>query len=143
MTAENAFLRVKAQKLGCPYNNTHENGACKSGYPGCACADDLMAMQSLCPEDEEKAAVRLGQRVTKLETELQAERLRGAWQTPETAPVGRIEVIAAYRGVYKPTSGFIVGKCFFQYGDPGSSPFTHWIPIPPITAHAEGKHQAI
>lgn len=60
---ENTFLRVKAQAVGCPYGNTHENGACKSGYPGCACADDLMALQVLSEEDEQKVAVRLRRRL--------------------------------------------------------------------------------
>ena len=65
---ENVHLRVTAQKVGCPYGHRdQETGACVLGYPGCACMDDVMATAAWCPEDEEKAAVRLGARVRDLE----------------------------------------------------------------------------
>lgn len=65
---ENAHLRVTVQKVGCPYGHRDpETGACVLGYPGCACMDDIMATAAWSPEDEEKAAVRLGARVRDLE----------------------------------------------------------------------------
>jgi len=70
LNMENAHLRVIAQKIGCPYGHRNENGACKLGYPGCACMDDLLAMQAWCPEDEEKVAVRLGKRIKELVADL-------------------------------------------------------------------------
>lgn len=65
--AENTFLRVKAQKLGCPYSNTHENGVCKSGYPGCACMDDLMALADFGSGDDIAALRRAHERIAVLE----------------------------------------------------------------------------
>lgn len=56
---ENAHLRIVHQKFGCPYGH-NAKGFCELGYPGCACMDDLMAMSSWAPEDESKAAVRIG-----------------------------------------------------------------------------------
>jgi hypothetical protein len=41
---ENAHLRVVAQNVACPYGNRAQNGACLLGYPGCGCADDLIAL---------------------------------------------------------------------------------------------------
>lgn len=63
MQRENAHLRLKMQAEGCPYGHQGEGGGCELGYPGCACMDDLMAMMAWSPEDEDKAAVRLGRRL--------------------------------------------------------------------------------
>jgi hypothetical protein len=50
---ENAHLRVVAQNVACPYGRRASNGACLSGYPGCACADDLIALAGFYSEDPE------------------------------------------------------------------------------------------
>jgi hypothetical protein len=60
---ENTHLRLKMQDQGCPYGHAVDGQGCALGYPGCACMDDLMAMASWSPEDEDKAAVRLGRRL--------------------------------------------------------------------------------
>lgn len=58
---ENTHLRVTLQDRGhCPYGHFKATSGCELGYPGCACMDDLLALQAWCPEDEEKAAVRIG-----------------------------------------------------------------------------------
>ena len=60
---ENAHLRLIHARFGCPYGHGDPVRGCSLGYPGCACADDIMAMASWSPEDEDKAAVRLGRRL--------------------------------------------------------------------------------
>jgi len=67
---ENVHLRLIHQKGGCPYGHASETGGCALGYPGCACMDDLMAMAAWCPEDEDKAAVRIGRRLAATELRL-------------------------------------------------------------------------
>lgn len=59
MDRENTHLRLKLQAEGCPYGHASAGSGCELGYPGCACMDDLLAMQSWAPEDEAKAAVRI------------------------------------------------------------------------------------
>lgn len=62
MDRENSHLRLVVQRDHpdhCPYGHFKADG-CELGYPGCACMDDLMALTAWSPEDEEKAAVRLG-----------------------------------------------------------------------------------
>ena len=59
MDRENTHLRVKLQADGCPYGHASATTGCELGYPGCACMDDLLAMQVWSPEDEAKAAARI------------------------------------------------------------------------------------
>lgn len=66
---ENAHLRVMAASVRCPYGHRSVGGSCELGYPGCACMDDLLALQSWCPEDEDKPVVRLGQRLRQAEAQ--------------------------------------------------------------------------
>jgi hypothetical protein len=66
---ENAHLRIMAASVRCPYGHRDVSGSCELGYPGCACMDDLLALQSWCPEDEQKAVVRLGKRVAEAESQ--------------------------------------------------------------------------
>lgn len=63
MDRENTHLRVKLQAEGCPYGHASARSGCELGYPGCACMDDMLAMQSWAPEDEAKAAVRISRRL--------------------------------------------------------------------------------
>lgn len=65
---ENTTIRALLVKYECPYGEK-SLGECSRGFPGCACADDMLATASWCPEDEDKAAVRLGRRVAELEQE--------------------------------------------------------------------------
>lgn len=76
MARENAHLRVLSHKGGCPYGHGDPVKGCELGYPGCACMDDHLAMMAWSPEDEEKAAVRLGKRLSTLRQ--QAEGMAGA-----------------------------------------------------------------
>jgi hypothetical protein len=71
MDRENTHLRLKLQTAGCPYGHASPERGCELGYPGCACMDDLMAMTAWSPEDEDKAAVRLGQRLQATERALE------------------------------------------------------------------------
>lgn len=66
---ENAFLRVKCQALGCTYGFDISNG-CPLGYPGCSCADDLIALTYYQLGDEGKTASRLAGRLNKVAAEL-------------------------------------------------------------------------
>jgi len=68
---ENAFLRVRANIEKCLYGHGDARWGCSLGYPGCACMDDLMAMTAWWPEDEEKAAVRLGKRAVTAEAQIE------------------------------------------------------------------------
>jgi hypothetical protein len=54
---ENAHLRVVAQNVACPYGHRASNGACVLGYPGCACADDIIAMAAFYGDGEEVDAL--------------------------------------------------------------------------------------
>jgi hypothetical protein len=60
MDRENTHLRLRLGQNGCPYGHAAQAGYCALGYPGCACMDDLIAIQAWEPADEAKAAVRLG-----------------------------------------------------------------------------------
>jgi len=85
---ENAYLRVKVQELGCPYGHDVSGmSGCPLGFPGCSCMDDLLATMAWCPEDEEKANVRLGKRIKELEgaVERMREQCLDAFPSP---PVG-------------------------------------------------------
>lgn len=66
---ENTHLRVLAASVRCPYGHRTVGATCDLGYPGCACMDDLLALQAWCPEDEGKAAVRLGKRLAEAEAQ--------------------------------------------------------------------------
>lgn len=66
---ENTIIRGLLVKHECPYGEK-SIGECRHGLPGCACADDLLATSAWCPEDEDKATVRLGRRVAELEAAL-------------------------------------------------------------------------
>lgn len=66
---ENHHLRVMAASVRCPYGHRAVGGSCELGYPGCACMDDLVALQAWCPEDEVKVAVRLGKRIALAEAQ--------------------------------------------------------------------------
>lgn len=66
---ENAFLRVTAQKIDCPYGLRGPGGGCMLGYPGCACMDDAMALLAMEPELPNAALIqRLQRRCNALET---------------------------------------------------------------------------
>lgn len=43
---ENTILRVLAAKTQCLYGHRDASGVCSRGYPGCACADDLVALDA-------------------------------------------------------------------------------------------------
>lgn len=61
MDRENAHLRLAFTDKGyCPYGHFSPTGGCALGYPGCACMDDMLALQSWSPEDEQRAAMRIG-----------------------------------------------------------------------------------
>lgn len=64
LDAENTHLRVIHQRVGCPYGHVTASGGCVLGYPGCACMDDLLALQAWSPEDEEKAAFQIAKRLS-------------------------------------------------------------------------------
>lgn len=53
LDAENTILRGLAQKVECPHKQRGGDGVCRMGYPGCACADDLMAMFDLLSEQRD------------------------------------------------------------------------------------------
>lgn len=60
------------------------------------------------------------------------------WQTPENVPTDRTRVLAAYVGVYEPTTGAIADGRFYPDGGSGSQPFTHWMHLPSV-ANIQGQ----
>jgi len=70
LAKENTYLRAMAQRAGCPHDNLNENGNCKSGYPGCACMDDLLAATFQYEEDKVMVAVDKFQEEVELEIEV-------------------------------------------------------------------------
>lgn len=42
---ENDYLRAIVARKECAYGHRLPNGICKLGYPGCACADDIMCAE--------------------------------------------------------------------------------------------------
>jgi hypothetical protein len=58
------------------------------------------------------------------------------WEIPESAPKDRTRVLAAYVGVYEPTTGAIADCRFYPDGCSGSQPFTHWMPLPSVANQA-------
>lgn len=68
---ENTTLRAISSKHGCVYGMQSESGGCQLGYPGCACADDLLIF------DTERSA--------KVGSALQ--KIRGALTYLETLPL--------------------------------------------------------
>ena len=64
------------------------------------------------------------------------------WLKASDGPESCSSALAMYAGVQGPNIGFIVEHRFFPYGQCGSLPYTHWMPIPPLPDAAreqEGK----
>lgn len=97
MDRENTHLRVKLQAEGCPYGHASAGTGCELGYPGCACMDDLMAMQSWSPEDEARAAVRISRRLFATEQALDGLRQAATGLALILAASGRRDDAAALR----------------------------------------------
>lgn len=56
------------------------------------------------------------------------------WRLAETAPKdSNIRVLAFFEGGGEPISGYLKNRQFFPDGVHGSSPFTHWMPIPTVS----------
>jgi hypothetical protein len=59
LKAENTALRAIVAKVECVYGyRDPESGACKLGYPGCACADDIAALTFDCDGAVERIKAR-------------------------------------------------------------------------------------
>lgn len=101
MDRENTHLRLKLQENGnCPYGHFGKGG-CALGYPGCACMDDLMQMQTWSPEDEAKANVRLGKVLMAHKVSLHGARTALHGAATALAKHGEIELAARIMKVVK------------------------------------------
>ena len=101
MDRENCHLRLKLQENGnCPYGHFSGSG-CALGYPGCACMDDLMQLQTWSPEDETKANVRLGRVLTAHKVSLHGARTALQAAAERLTEHGEIELAAKIMTVVK------------------------------------------